>query len=63
MNEKIIVQSDERIVCPKCSHEFSLGDGITRQTIDRHAEEFESMVRQGREELEAHRYTINVASP
>lgn len=54
MNEKIIVQSDERIVCPKCSHEFSLGDGITRQTIDRHAEEFESMVRQGREELEAH---------
>lgn len=54
MHDKIILNADEHIVCPKCSHDFSLGDGITRQTIDRHAEEFEALLQSRRAELEAH---------
>jgi hypothetical protein len=52
MSEKIILQADEHIVCPKCSHEFELEQGITRQTIDRHAGEFEAVLHQRRAELE-----------
>lgn len=54
MQDKIILDANERIVCPKCSHEFTLGDGITRQTIDRHTEEFEALLKARREELEEH---------
>lgn len=54
MHDKIILNADEHIVCPKCSHDFSLGDGITRQTIDRHAEEFEALLQSRRTELERH---------
>ena len=54
MNEKIILDADETIVCPKCAHEFTLGDGMTRQTIDRHAEEFEALLTTRRRELEEH---------
>lgn len=54
MHEKIILAADEHIVCPKCAHDFTLGEGITRQTIDRHADEFETLLRQRREELEEH---------
>lgn len=53
-DHKIILNADEHIVCPKCAHEFILGEGITRQTIDRHAEEFESLLQSRRAELEAH---------
>lgn len=52
MHEKIILDAGEHIVCPKCAHEFSLGEGITRQTIDRHADEFEALLQEGREQLE-----------
>lgn len=54
MQDKIILLADEKIVCPKCSHDFTLGEGITRQTIDRHAEEFEAVLKQRRDELELH---------
>lgn len=52
MDHKIIVLADEPIVCPKCSHEFPLQEGITRQAIDRHADEFEAALRARRQELE-----------
>ena len=52
-DHKIILNADEHIVCPKCAHDFILGEGITRQTIDRHAEEFESLLQSRRAELEA----------
>lgn len=52
MDSKIIVLADEPIVCPKCSHEFPLQEGITRQAIDRHADEFEAALRLRRQELE-----------
>ncbi|QDL35947.1 DUF2130 domain-containing protein [Rhodoferax sediminis] len=54
MQDKIILDANESIICPKCAHEFTLGDGITRQTIDRHAEEFEALLKAGRDELEKH---------
>jgi len=38
---KIIVASTESVGCPKCGHDFPLDQGITRQTIDRYADEFE----------------------
>jgi|CXWK01.1.fsa_nt_gi hypothetical protein len=52
MDNKIIVLADEPIVCPKCSHEFPLQEGITRQAIDRHADDFEALLRSRRQELE-----------
>jgi len=52
MDHKIMVLADEPIVCPKCSHEFPLQEGITRQAIDRHADEFEAVLRARRLELE-----------
>lgn len=54
MQDKIILNPSEHIVCPKCSHDFTLGEGITRQTIDRHAEEFEALLESRRAEMEAH---------
>lgn len=54
LHDKIILGADETIVCPKCSHEFLLGEAITRQTIDRHAEEFETLLSNRRQELETH---------
>lgn len=54
MQDKIILDANESIVCPKCTHEFTLGDGITRQTIDRHVEEFEALLKVRRDELEQH---------
>lgn len=54
MHDKIILDADEHIVCPKCANEFTLGEGITRQTIDRHVEEFEALLKKRRDELETH---------
>lgn len=50
--DKIIVRASEPIVCPKCAHEFALESGITRQTIDRHADEFEALLHNRQHELE-----------
>ena len=53
MTRKIIIGADEEIVCPKCSHHFPLGDGITRQTIERYETEFEDAFAAQKKELEA----------
>jgi len=36
MTQRIIITSNETIVCPKCDHHFPLDQGITRQTIERY---------------------------
>ena len=54
MSNQIILDADEKVLCPKCSHEFTLQDGITRQTMDRHANAFDELLRKKREELEVH---------
>lgn len=41
MNRKVILEADEEVACPKCRHQFSLQEGISRHAIDHHAQEFE----------------------
>ncbi|HEY6822028.1 MAG TPA: hypothetical protein VI321_08400, partial [Burkholderiales bacterium] len=41
MSKTIIVDAAEQVACPKCSHTFALSEGISRQSIERHAEDFE----------------------
>ena len=53
MDQRIIITASERIACPKCSHEFSLDEGITRQTIDRYQGDFERAFEERRRQLES----------
>jgi hypothetical protein len=53
MTKKIIIASDEKIICPKCNHHFSLGESITRQTIERYESEFDEVFLTQKKELEA----------
>jgi hypothetical protein len=48
-----MMQDSEKIACPKCNHGFALSEGISRQTIDRYAEDFERTLAQRRKALEA----------
>lgn len=41
MSKTIIVAAAEAIACPKCGHGFPPSEGISRQAIERHAEEHE----------------------
>ena len=52
MNNKIILSSDESIVCPKCNHSFALHMGITQQTIEKDESEYESAFAAERKGLE-----------
>src|SRR5687767_15041548 len=53
MARTIIVDAEEKVACPKCSHRFHLSEGISRQAIERHAGEFERALAEGRKKLEA----------
>src|SRR3989454_9974652 len=53
MARTIIVDGAEKIACPKCNHGFPLSEGISRQTIERYAEDFERSVAAHRRKLEA----------
>ena len=53
MTKTIMVDAAEEVVCPKCSHAFPLSEGISRQTIERYADEFERSLARRRKELEA----------
>ena len=48
----IILASDEVIICPKCNHKFPLHTGITQQTIEKYASEYEAVVAADRKSLE-----------
>jgi hypothetical protein len=37
----MIVAADDAIGCLKCGHGFPLSEGISRQAIERHAEDYE----------------------
>jgi len=52
MARSIIVDGG-RDRCPKCNHGFPLSEGISRQTIERYAEDFERSVAAHRKKLEA----------
>ena len=53
MARTIIVDGGEKIACPKCNHGFPLSEGISRQTIERYAEDFERSVAAHRKKLQA----------
>ncbi len=40
MSAKIIIKSDEQIVCPKCSAVFKLDEGIAKHTIEKYEDEY-----------------------
>ena len=53
MARTIIVEAEEKVACPKCSHRFPLSEGISRQAIERHAGELERSLAEHRKKLEA----------
>jgi len=53
MARTIIVDAAEQVACPKCGHAFPLSEGISRQTIERHAEDFERTFAERGKQLEA----------
>jgi len=53
MQRMIIVDAGEAVACPKCSHAFALSEGITRQAIERHAEDFDRTLAERARKLEA----------
>ena len=53
MSKKIIIAADEAIVCPSCSHQFTLDQGITRHTIERYENDFAENFAVQSKELEA----------
>ena len=48
----IMIDGATRVACPKCSHHFPLTDGLSRQAIERHAEEFERALAERKKALE-----------
>src|SRR5688572_8027527 len=53
MARTIIVEAEEKVACPKCSHRFPLSEGISRQAIERHAADLERALAEARKKLEA----------
>ncbi len=51
MPHKIILSSEEPIVCPQCQHKFELGEGITRQTIEKYEQDFENVLKERSQDL------------
>ena len=51
MSQKIILSSDEMVICPNCQHRFEIEQGITRQTIERYEQDFEAVMRERTAEL------------
>jgi hypothetical protein len=52
MARSIIIDGAEEVACPKCSHPFPLTEGISRHTIERHAEDFERALAERGKRLE-----------
>ena len=52
MSKKIIIAADEAIVCPSCSHQFALDQGITRHTIEGYENDFAETFAAQSKELE-----------
>ncbi len=52
MDQKIILNANETVTCPKCRHEFALDQGITRHTIEQYEADFEKTLEAQRQKLE-----------
>jgi len=53
MPRMIVVDAAEAVACPKCAHAFTLSDGLSRQAIERHAEEHERALAAEKKRLQA----------
>jgi hypothetical protein len=53
MPRLIIIDAAEEVACPKCAHTFGLTEGISRQAIERHAEDFDRSLAERAKKLEA----------
>jgi hypothetical protein len=53
MQRMIIVDAAEEVACPKCAQAFALSEGISRQAIERHAEDFDRSLAERARKLEA----------
>jgi hypothetical protein len=51
MPQKIILSSDEMIICPNCQHRFEIAQGITRQTIEGYEQDFDAAIKERTAEL------------
>ena len=46
-----ILRSDEIIVCPKCENRFPIEQGITKQTIEQHEQEYNRLLEERSAEM------------
>ncbi|MGD8782683.1 MAG: DUF2130 domain-containing protein [Ignavibacteria bacterium] len=51
MASKIIINSDESIICPNCSRNFLLNEAIAKQTIEKYESEYENEAKRLKLEL------------
>src|SRR5688572_4778578 len=48
----IMIDGDEKVACPRCNHPFALSEGISKQTIERYAQDFERAAADQKKALE-----------
>src|SRR5499426_2535635 len=48
----IMIDGGTKVACPKCSHHFALSEGLSRESIERHAQEFERALAEQKKALE-----------
>jgi len=53
MEATIIINSEETVICPSCSHKFPLHQGITQQTIQRYEKDHEKHLNKQVQQLQA----------
>ena len=53
MSQRIVIDPNDPITHPECSHEFPLGQGISQHLIERYKEKFDQKLPEEREALEA----------
>jgi hypothetical protein len=53
MSQRIVIDPNDPVTCPDCSHEFPLVQGISHHLIERYEEEYDQKLAEEREALEA----------
>lgn len=53
MSNKIIINSNESIICPHCEEQFALKDAIAHQLIEKHEKDYQAMVNKDLEAMRA----------
>ncbi len=52
MSQKIILNAEDTINCPKCAHAFALREGLSQHLIDQYESEYDAMLAKERASLE-----------